>query len=94
MLPAGRWNKPVLVLVALSSALLVLERMIGETILGNVILLLMAMGAASLATLVALIDLAIRRSTRSIAGLLGSVAPIAYVVVRFVLDNVPMGYGP
>ena len=94
MLPAGRWNKAVLVLVAVSAALLALERMIGDTILGNLILLLLAIGAASLATLVALIDLAIRRTTKSIVGLLASAAPIAYVVLRVVLDTVPMGYGP
>lgn len=91
---AGRWNKAVLVLVALSAACLVFERMIGDTILANVMLLLLAMGVAILATLVALVEIASRLTIKSVVGLLASLAPIAYVVGRFVLNTVPAGYGP
>jgi len=94
VLPAGRWNKAVLVLVALSAALLAIEKMIGATILANVLLLLLAMGVSILATLVALVGIVTRLTIKSVAELLASVAPIAYVVARFALNSVPAGYGP
>ena len=87
-------NKPVMVLFAISAAPLVLERMIGDTILGNVLLLGFGLLVALLATLVALVDLAARRTARSSVGFLGSAGLVTYVILRFYFDSVPAGYGP
>lgn len=87
-------NKVVGSLDGVSLALLILERMIGETILGNVLLLGLAFFLAAAASLIAIVNLAVRRTGASISACLVSVALIAYVVMRVVFESVPMGYGP
>ena len=93
-MPTGRWNKAVLVLLAISAGCLVLEMLIGDTILANVLLLLLAIAVALLAALLAVIDVIQKRTAKSIAGVLLSGAPVAYVILRFAVDSVPAGYGP
>lgn len=90
----GTLIKVVAALDGVTLALLFLELMIGETILGNVILLGLAFLAAGLAALIAVVSLAVKRTGGSIAACVASLALIAYVVLRVVSDSVPMGYGP
>ena len=85
------------VVVSLNSvalAFLLLERVIGDTILGNVILIglaAMLLFVAAIAGLVALIQ---KRTMGSVVSFSMSVALIVYIGARLYLDTVPAGYGP
>jgi hypothetical protein len=87
----GKWNRFVVGLDVVALAFLVLERMIGDTILANLILLVLAAMFLILAALVGLFDLIERRTLES---MVASTALIVYIVGRFYFDTVPAGYGP
>jgi hypothetical protein len=90
----GSWNRFVVGLDSVAVAFLVLERMIGDTILGNVILIALAAMFLMVATLVGLVDLIERRGLESIVTFSMSSALIVYILVRYYFNSVPAGYGP
>jgi hypothetical protein len=86
--------KAALILNAISLALIILEKIMGPTILGNVIFL----GLAFLLSLVALLKGAtglFKRPTKNakIVSVTGALL-IGYVIYRVFMDSVPAGYGP
>jgi len=84
----------VVSLNSVALAFLILERVIGDTILGNVILIGLAALLLLVATIVGLIVLIQKRTKGSVASFSVSVALIIYIGARLYFDTVPAGYGP
>jgi hypothetical protein len=87
-------TKSALILNSISLALIIVEAMMGPTILGNIIFLGLAIVLALIGAFVGIAAFVSSRTRSSLAVLLMSVALIGYVIFRFYLDTVPAGYGP
>ena len=87
-------KRVVIGLNTVALAFLLLERVIGDTILANVILIGLAAMLLFVAVLTGLIDLLQKRATGSIVNLSMSIVLIVYIGTRIYFDTVPAGYGP
>lgn len=94
MLKRGTWNTWVVALNATGLSFLALERLIGDTILGNVLLMGLAIILLLVAAIAGLADAVRHPSRQSVITLTASVIGIAYVILRVYFDSVPAGYGP
>ena len=90
----GSWNRFVVGLDFVALTFLALERMIGDTILGNVILIALAAMSLLVAILVGLIDLIERRTLESVVTFSVSSVLVLYILGRIYFETVPAGYGP
>lgn len=87
-------NRVVIGLNSVALAFLLLERIIGDTILGNVILIGLAALLLFVAVVVGSIDLIERRTLGSVVAFSVSIAMIVYIGTRVYFDTIPAGYGP
>jgi hypothetical protein len=93
-LKRGSWNRFVVGLASGALSFLVLERVIGDTILGSVILIALAAMFLLVATLVGLVDLIERRTLESAVTFSVSSVLVLYLLGRIYFGTVPAGYGP
>jgi len=84
----------VAALLVLAGAIGAIELLMGATILGNVIALLLMAAIALVAFLVSIPNVITARGRLSVSLMIVAVALEAYVLWRFVADSVPAGYGP
>lgn len=87
-------KRVVFALDCVALSFLIFERMIGDTILANVILLGLALLLLIAAALVGLFRLVEQRTLPAFATLSVSSALIVYIWARFHFGTVPAGYGP
>ena len=90
----GNWNGLLLGLNVVALASLLFERMIGDTILGNVVLVGLSITVLLAAVPLGLFDMLKRRNLRSSVTFAMSAVLAVYIAIRLASDSVPVGYGP
>ncbi len=86
--------KSLMVLNVVAFSLLVLERLIGETILANLILIALAALVLVMTAVGGLIHMVERRTMQALVVLAVSATMGGYIAARLSSDSFPVGYGP
>ena len=90
----GQWNRGLVALNVTIVGLLVLELLIGDTILANLLLIALAMFLTFCTVVAGAIEVVRQRSVHSVLTLIFSLVLLGYLILRVALDSVPAGYGP